>query len=175
MIRIISCLLITLMFITISTSNVLADDENIQILIDNLPNDQIIIENNLDDVKNKIIQINNIKDTLSEEELKNINFDNYNNVLNIINQNNNYDNININNNNNDNSIDIPVLSTGIPVNETTFPDENFRNYIKGRFGDFLSVDEIAGTKEIDCSIRNIESLKGIEYFTKSANLQSCGF
>ena len=55
----------------------------------------------------------------------------------------------------------------IPINDTTFPDENFRNWILAQdYGQdgMLTEAEIAGVTEIDVSEKNIASLKGIEYF-----------
>ncbi len=64
---------------------------------------------------------------------------------------------------------------GIAVNETNFPDEIFRNYVKTELtnsngnkvgGDgILTADEIAAVTEINVGYKNISSLKGIEYFT----------
>ena len=163
--RTLSCLLTVLLFITTGTYNVLADDdEEIQILINNLPNDEIIIENNLDDIKNKIIQIDNIKNTLSEEELKLINFSKYNNAINIIN------NLNINTNIINNNIVIDI-----PVDETTFPDKHFRAYIIGRFGDSLSKEEIKSATKIDFNDVSTASLKGIEYFANLEELKCDDF
>jgi Leucine-rich repeat (LRR) protein len=53
----------------------------------------------------------------------------------------------------------------VAVNETNFPDVNFRNYILEQFGSEVAVVEIAETKVIDVSNRRIANLKGIEYFT----------
>ena len=58
--------------------------------------------------------------------------------------------------------------TGIKINETTFPDENFRNWVLyqayGKDG-VLTETEIAGVTSIDVYYTNIANLKGIEYFT----------
>ena len=69
----------------------------------------------------------------------------------------------------------------IAVNETNFPDENFRNYILYNLTDsngnkvggdgILTADEIAAVKEINVKYKNISSLKGIEYFTKLKELE----
>ena len=57
----------------------------------------------------------------------------------------------------------------INVNPTNFPDENFRKYVLEKIdkdGDGrLREGEISACKEIDCSSCEINSLKGIEYFT----------
>ena len=62
---------------------------------------------------------------------------------------------------------------GIKIDENTFPDENFREYILNNIdkdGDgYLSETEIAETTSITCGARSISSLKGIEYFV---NVQS---
>ena len=58
--------------------------------------------------------------------------------------------------------------TGIAVDESNFPDENFRNWIlRMSYGaDEVLVDaEIAKVKTMDMSNNNIQSLKGIEFFT----------
>ena len=54
------------------------------------------------------------------------------------------------------------------INETNFPDEEFRNWVLaqdyGKDG-YLTDDEIASVKEINVYNKNIVSLKGIEFFT----------
>ncbi len=73
-------------------------------------------------------------------------------------------------------IDDEPVATGITINETNFPDENFRNWILlqdyGKDG-VLTEAEIADVKIIDVSDKNIQSLKGIEYFTSLTELR-CG-
>ena len=57
---------------------------------------------------------------------------------------------------------------GITIDEATFPDETFRNWIlKQSYGKdgVLTEQEIAGVKEIDVAYMDIKSLKGIEFFT----------
>ena len=57
---------------------------------------------------------------------------------------------------------------GITIDETTFPNETFRNWIlKQSYGKdgVLTEQEIAGVKEIDVAYMDIKSLKGIEFFT----------
>lgn len=57
---------------------------------------------------------------------------------------------------------------GITIDETTFPDETFRNWIlKQSYGKdgVLTEQEIAGVKDIDVAYMDIKSLKGIEFFT----------
>ena len=57
----------------------------------------------------------------------------------------------------------------VAINETNFPDQNFRNYVQTEFdkdGDKkLSSEEIAAVKEIIASTKGIKTLKGIEFFT----------
>lgn len=62
----------------------------------------------------------------------------------------------------------------IEINQDNFPDENFRKYLIGLFGDTLSQSEIADTISMDVSGCNIVSLKGIEYFSalESLNCQN---
>ena len=55
----------------------------------------------------------------------------------------------------------------ITVNETTFPDENFRNYILANVaGDdgILSAEECGKLEELSVKAMGIHTLKGIEYF-----------
>ena len=55
----------------------------------------------------------------------------------------------------------------IPINTTTFPDENFRNWVLAQsYGQdgVLTETEIAGVVSIDVVEKNIASLKGIDYF-----------
>ena len=63
--------------------------------------------------------------------------------------------------------------SGIAIDETNFPDENFRNWVLnqsyGRDG-VLTEEEIAGVTEINVEQKNIASLKGIEYFTALTEL-----
>ena len=62
---------------------------------------------------------------------------------------------------------------GITIDETTFPDETFRNWIlKQSYGKdgVLTEQEIAGVKEIDVAYMDIKSLKGIEFFTALESL-----
>ena len=69
-------------------------------------------------------------------------------------------------------LDEPVVG-GIAINETNFPDENFRNWILSQsYGNdgVLTEAEINDVTEIDVSVTysslgTISSLKGIEYFT----------
>ena len=61
------------------------------------------------------------------------------------------------------------------ISETNFPDANFREFVKAFDTDgnnVLDDAEIAAVTEMDCSEKEISSLKGIEFFTKLA-LLSC--
>lgn len=61
-----------------------------------------------------------------------------------------------------------VRTAGVTIDETTFPDENFRNWLlKQKYGKdgILTEEEIAEVKTIDVAYQDIKSLKGIEYFT----------
>ena len=61
-----------------------------------------------------------------------------------------------------------VRATGVTIDETTFPDETFRNWLlKQDYGKdgILTEEEIAEVKSIDVAYQDIKSLKGIEYFT----------
>ena len=64
----------------------------------------------------------------------------------------------------------------IAIDEAHFPDEKFRNYVSENFDNDedgnLSEEEIDNVTEIDVSESGIESLKGIEYFSKLTYL-SC--
>ena len=63
---------------------------------------------------------------------------------------------------------IAVQSAGVAIDNTNFPDANFRtvveNYDTNKDGN-LSDTEIAAVEVIDCSRKGITNLKGIEYFT----------
>lgn len=61
-----------------------------------------------------------------------------------------------------------IIETGIAINETNFPDENFRNWILSQdYGSdgVLTDAEIAGITSIDVRSLNIKNLQGIEFFT----------
>lgn len=62
----------------------------------------------------------------------------------------------------------------VAINETNFPDENFRQYVKTKFDtnkdDALSADEIAAVKQILVTNPSITSIEGIEHFTALENL-----
>ena len=61
----------------------------------------------------------------------------------------------------------------VEINETTFPNENFRNWVLnqdyGKDG-VLTEEEIAGVTEINVMSKDFQSLKGIEYFAELTNL-----
>lgn len=63
---------------------------------------------------------------------------------------------------------VTVKAVGIEINETNFPDKNFRNYLLnqsyGKDG-VLTDEEINGITELFVDDKNIDNLKGIEYFT----------
>lgn len=66
-----------------------------------------------------------------------------------------------------------VRSSGVTIDETTFPDETFRNWLlKQKYGKdgILTEEEIAEVKSIDVAYQDIKSLKGIEYFTELESL-----
>ena len=69
--------------------------------------------------------------------------------------------------------DEPVVE-GIAINETNFPDENFRNWILsqeyGKDG-VLTDEEIAEVTFIAIYEKNVQSLQGIEFFTALESLQ----
>lgn len=66
------------------------------------------------------------------------------------------------------------VSSGLAIDETNFPDVNFRSYVLASFdsnGDEkLDDEEIANVKYIYAPAKTISSLKGIEYFTELLEL-----
>ena len=70
---------------------------------------------------------------------------------------------------------IAVQSAGVTIDNTNFPDANFRTVVK-KFDtnqdSSLSDTEIAAVKKFNCSNKGITNLKGIEYFT-SLNILWC--
>ena len=59
-------------------------------------------------------------------------------------------------------------STGVVINETNFPDENFRTYLRSQdYGkdDFLTTAELQNVTKLEVQGKGISSLKGIEHFT----------
>ena len=66
---------------------------------------------------------------------------------------------------------------GIAIDETNFPDENFRSWVLAQdYGQdgVLTEAEIAGVTEIDVSSQSIADLTGIEYFTALTSLACYG-
>ena len=63
----------------------------------------------------------------------------------------------------------------IPINDTNFPDSNFRAYVKEKIdtdkNNSLSLSERDSVQEIVCNDRGIESLKGIEHFSRLKQLK----
>ncbi|MBO4459103.1 MAG: leucine-rich repeat domain-containing protein, partial [Clostridiales bacterium] len=62
----------------------------------------------------------------------------------------------------------------VAINETNFPDEHFRSWIKENIGngdDVLSPEEILNTTKIDVALEEIKDLTGIEYFTSLTYLE----
>ena len=58
----------------------------------------------------------------------------------------------------------------VEINETTFPDENFRNWVLAQsYGQdgVLTDAEIASVTKLNIGSRRIQSLKGIEFFTEA--------
>ncbi len=69
---------------------------------------------------------------------------------------------------------VAAPSSDILINEATFPDENFRNWVLSQtYGQdgVLTAAEIAGVTSMDFSMWNIANLKGIEYFTALTKLE----
>ncbi|MBR2593799.1 MAG: cell wall-binding repeat-containing protein, partial [Firmicutes bacterium] len=60
----------------------------------------------------------------------------------------------------------------VEINEITFPDENFRNFVKKYYGagGILTEAQIAEVTQMDVSNQNISDLRGIEYFTNLEEL-----
>lgn len=61
----------------------------------------------------------------------------------------------------------------VAINETNFPDANFRNFLLGQsYGadGVITVDEIANIKYFELRDMNIQSLEGIKYFTNLTSL-----
>ena len=69
---------------------------------------------------------------------------------------------------------IAVQSAGVAIDNTNFPDANFRtvveNFDTNKDGN-LSDTEIAAVEKIDCAKKGITNLKGIEYFTALKKLK----
>ena len=72
---------------------------------------------------------------------------------------------------------IAVQSAGVAIDNTNFPDANFRTiveYYDTNKDSSLSDTEIAAVEEINCYDKGISNLKGIEYFTALRSL-NCGY
>ena len=68
-----------------------------------------------------------------------------------------------------------ALAAGdVAIDETNFPDADFRQYVKENFdkdsNEVLSADEIADVKSINVTKQSITSVKGIEHFTALESL-----
>lgn len=65
--------------------------------------------------------------------------------------------------------------SSVAINETNFPDENFRNFISNRFDSdkngSLSEKEISSTESILLYNMSVSNLKGIEFFTSLQKLE----
>lgn len=61
----------------------------------------------------------------------------------------------------------------IKINESNFPDANFRNYLTNNFGTggVIADDQIKNITSLDLSRKGICSLKGIEFFTALTSLR----
>ena len=70
---------------------------------------------------------------------------------------------------------VPVPNGDVAINETNFPDDNFRSYVSENFdtnGDGkLSASEIAAATSIYVTECSITTLKGVEYFTALEELR----
>ena len=64
-----------------------------------------------------------------------------------------------------------TASADVEINETNFPDENFREYLQ-RYGvnGIITDEEIKGITYIDVGGRSISNLQGIEHFTALTEL-----
>lgn len=69
-----------------------------------------------------------------------------------------------------------IFETSLPINKNNFPDDSFRNYIKGNIAggrDVLTVEERSKVKIININKKDISDLKGIEAFPNLTELD-CG-
>ena len=71
------------------------------------------------------------------------------------------------------SCDVTVCIGGIAINEENFPDENFRDALKGYAGwdGVFTEEEIKAIDALYVANRNIERLKGIEFFKELTYLR----
>ncbi|MBQ8452768.1 MAG: leucine-rich repeat domain-containing protein [Prevotella sp.] len=68
-------------------------------------------------------------------------------------------------------------SSDVAINETNFPDANFRNYLLAQdYGQdgILTEEEIRNITSIEVSYKQISSLQGIEFFTALTDLSCLG-
>ena len=75
-----------------------------------------------------------------------------------------------------NIVALAISLADVEVNETNFPDENFRNWVyEQEYGadSLLTKEEILGITSIDINNRGIRNLKGIEYFATLIELNLC--
>ena len=73
--------------------------------------------------------------------------------------------------------EIPALAGCVAIDETNFPDDNFRTWALAQtWGSdgWLTAEEIDEITEIDVSEKNISNLKGIEFFTALKTLNCSG-
>ena len=73
------------------------------------------------------------------------------------------------------SLLLTTCNSAIPINESTFPDDNFRNFLIASLrisksnpdtsGKILTPEVISKIKKLKLTSKKIKSLKGIEYFT----------
>lgn len=60
--------------------------------------------------------------------------------------------------------------SGITIDEINFPDDNFRQFllssVSGCEDGILTDSEIANITKVDCGLKQIKSLKGIDFFTE---------
>ena len=72
---------------------------------------------------------------------------------------------------------IPTWAGDVAINETNFPDANFRNYLLARYygqDGILTEEEISKITSIEVSYKQISSLQGIEFFTALTDLSCLG-
>ena len=70
------------------------------------------------------------------------------------------------------------LSVGVEINETNFPDANFRYFVRDKAintneDDYLSEKEVLAVTKLSVGSKEISNMKGIEYFTALQEL-ICG-
>ena len=64
----------------------------------------------------------------------------------------------------------------VEINETNFPDENFRKFLRAQYGcgDVIADEAISKIKSLNCSCKQISSLVGIGFFTALTYLKCDG-